>query len=549
MTKLKKTLQDPYIVLSVLVLFILFAVFVIYPVFSALKLSLTKDGVWTLQSYVYILEKSWLRRSFWNSLLLGSLTATASCLVGYLYAFLATRTQVKGKSFFRLMATLPIISPPFMLTLSVILLLGKNGFLTNQLLGLDNFDVYGLWGLVFVQTICMFPIAYLTLSSVLLGIDSSIEDAAADLGASNLRIFGTVTLPLSVPGIIASWLLVFVTSLADFANPMILAGKFDVLSVQAYLQFTGMGNLELGAALSNLLLIPCLVAYTLQKYILRNKSFVTVTGKPQLRKRDLCSPIVRRLLASLAAAFSLVILVLYVTVLAGCFTKSWGLDYTFSLENFAYVFDVGWQTIKSTVLLSSIATPIAGVMGILVAYLVVRKRFLGRRALEVISLFPFALPGTTVGIGFVLAFNDQPLLLTGTAAIIVIAFIFRHMPVGIEAAKASLMQIDPSIEEAASDLGASSAKCFKDITLPLVKPAWFTGMAYVFVHCMTAVSAVIFLVSAKWNHMTVLILAQTEILRFSAAAVLCLILILIVLTAFGVMKALLGKNPLEMRNS
>jgi len=196
-------------------------------------------------------------------------------------------------------------------------------------------------------------------------------------------------------------------------------------------------------------------------------------------------------------------------------------------------------------LISAIATPIAGILGMIIAFLVVRKSFPGRRILESSSLFPFALPGTTIGIGYVLAFNDQPLLLTGTAAIIVIAFVFRHMPVGIEAAKASLLQIDKSIEEAGQDLGANSARCFREITLPLIKPAWFTGMAYVFVHCMTAVSAVIFLVSAKWNHMTVLILSQTEILRFSAAAVLCLFLILIVLAAFGLMKILLGKNPLE----
>ena len=276
---------------------------------------------------------------------------------------------------------------------------------------------------------------------------------------------------------------------------------------------------------------------------------MTITGKPQLRRRDLTSKPVRIILFSILSFTAFLTCLLYATVLAGCFTKSWGIDYRLSLENFRYVFEIGWETIQSTVVLSSIATPIAGILAMITAFLIVRKEFFGKRLLEASSLFPFALPGTTIGIGYVLAFNDEPLLLTGTASIIVLAFVFRNVPVGIEAAKASLLQLDKSIEEAALDLGANSARCFKDVTLPMIKPAWFTGMAYVFVHCMTAVSAVIFLISAKWNHMTVLILSQTEILRFSAASVLCLLLIFIVLSAFGIIKLLLGKNELELRQS
>jgi len=373
--------RDPYVFISIVIIFCLLALFVAYPVFSAFKLSVTKNGHWTLQSYAFIFKKAWLRRSFLHSLLLGTITASISVVIGYLFSFLTTRTKVTGRNFLRLMATLPIISPPFMLTLSVILLLGRNGFITHQLLGLKDFDVYGLSGLVFVQSICMFPIAYLTISSVLQRIDSSIEDAALDLGASPLKTFFSVTLPLSAPGVVASWLLVFVTSLADFANPMILAGKYDVLSVQAYLQFTGMGNLELGAALSNLLLVPCLTAYFLQRTYLKNRSFVTVTGKPQLRTRDLCPKPLKIFLSALAYFICFVIILLYVTVLAGCFTKSWGLDYRFSLENFAYVFDVGWQTIRSTVFMSSVATPIAGVLGVIIAFLLIRKKFPGKKIL------------------------------------------------------------------------------------------------------------------------------------------------------------------------
>jgi iron(III) transport system permease protein len=195
--------------------------------------------------------------------------------------------------------------------------------------------------------------------------------------------------------------------------------------------------------------------------------------------------------------------------------------------------------------MAAIATPIASILGLVAAFLIARKVFWGKRFLDLLAMLPLALPGTAIGIGYVLAFNPEPFRLSGTAWIIIISFVFRNLPVALESAKASLLQIDKSIEEAATNLGASSLRVFTEITLPLIKPAIFTGMAYVFVHCMTAVSAVIFLTSASWNHMTVLILNQTEILRFSAAAVLCLVLIVIVLVAFALLKWILGRNPLQ----
>lgn len=536
---------DPFLTAAVLLILAFCAVFIVYPVWKALELSLTKNGQWSLESYRYVFQKTWLLQSFWNSIVLGAVTATVSVVIGYLFAYLIGRTHTKYKKFFRLMATLPIISPPFMLTLSLILLLGNNGLFTKLLPSSLGFTIYGLWGIVFAQTICMFPIAYLTLVGVLNGINSSLEDAALDLGASKLRSFWDVTFKLSAPGIISAWLLVFVTSLADFANPMILSGKFDVLSVQAYLQFTGMGNLELGAALSILLLVPALAAYFLQKYYLKSRSFVTVTGKPQRFGSERVTPGARRFLEFLGLSFSALVILLYVTVLAGCFTKAWGIDYSFSLENFNYIFHVGWKTIQDTVYLSAITTPIAGLLGLFIAYLVLRTSAFGRQWLDTLCMIPYALPGTIAGIGFVLAFNTPPLALTGTATLIVLSFLTRHMPVGIEAAKASLIQIDPSIDEAATDLGAGPFRVFKEITLPLIRSACFAGMAYVFVRCMTAVSAVIFLVSARWNHMTVLILAETEILRFSAAAVLCLILIAIVLGVFALLSKILKMDLVE----
>jgi iron(III) transport system permease protein len=210
------------------------------------------------------------------------------------------------------------------------------------------------------------------------------------------------------------------------------------------------------------------------------------------------------------------------------------------MEHWRYAWDVGADSIKSTLTLAAIATPITGVFAMVVAVILVRKQFPGKKILAFVSMLAFAVPGTVVGIGYILAFNEPPLLLSGTALIIVLCFVFREMPVGIESGVASLMQIDKSIEEASTNLGASSSYTFAKITLPLIKPAFLSGLFFAFARSMTAVSAIIFLVSARWHHLTVLILSQTEIMRLGAASVLSLILIIIVLGAFALMRLAVG---------
>jgi len=439
---------------------------------------------------------------------------------------------------------LPIISPPFMLTLSVILLLGRNGIITRHLLGLKNFNIYGLKGLVLVQVMGMFPIAYLVLDGILKSINPELEDSAMNLGASWGSVFSTVTLPLSVPGIASAWLLIFVTSLADFANPMVLSGKFDVLSVQAYLQFTGMFNMPLGSALAILLLIPSLIAFLFQKYWVGKKSYITVTGKPYSSRIFTVKRSVKYFIMSFCGLISGMVLLFYIIVIMGSFFKLWGLDYSLTLDHFKYSWDIGLKTIKDTVTLSAIATPFTGILAMIIAFLVVRKNFIGKKSMEFVSMLSFAVPGTVVGIGYILAFNKPPFLLTGTGLILVLCFIFRNMPVGIESGVAALSQIDPAIEEAATNLGADSTHIFRDITLPLIQPAFFAGLSYSFVRCMTAVSAIIFLVSARWNHLTILILSETEIMRLGPACVLCTVLIIVVLVAISLIRKITEKRPI-----
>jgi iron(III) transport system permease protein len=531
--------QDPILLLTVLLVSAALLIFIVYPLVRVFWLSINPRGEFTLDVYRQILDSWWLRQSFYNSLLLGVLTATFSTIIGFIFAFALNRTDLPLKGFFGQMVQLPMISPPFMFTLSVILLLGRNGIVTKAL-GLSNFNIYGLNGLVLVQTISMFPIAFNTLNGVLQAINPDLEEGALDLGASRWHVFRSITLPLSIPGLASAWLLVFVNSLADFANPMVLGGTFDVLSVQAYLQFTGMFNFPRGTALAVMLLLPAMTAFLVQRYWVARKSYVTVTGKPSSPRILKVSPWLRWGLFGTCSLIILVILAFYGTVVAGAFVKTWGVDFSFTLEHWRYAWDVGADSLKSTLTLAAIATPITGVFAMIVAVILVRKQFPGKKVLAFVSMLAFAVPGTVVGIGYILAFNEPPLLLSGTALIIVLCFVFREMPVGIESGVASLMQIDKSIEEASTNLGASSGYTFAKITLPLIKPAFLSGLFFAFARSMTAVSAIIFLVSARWHHLTVLILSQTEIMRLGAASVLSLILILVVLGAFALMRLAVG---------
>ena len=539
--------RDPVTGYAVIFLFAAAIAFVAYPLFESFRLTFIEEGRFSFDIWKRTFSPHYLA-SLWGSVKLGIITASVSTVIGFVFAFLTERTGVSHKKLIGTLATMPVISPPFSLTLSIILLFGNNGLITNQLLGLSNFSVYGLGGLVLVQTIGMFPIAYMTLSSVLKSIDSTVEDAALDLQATRLRTFLTITLPLSLPGLLSAWLLVFTNSLADFANPLLLAGSYRVLSVEAYMEVTGRSNLGGGAALSLLLLMPTLTAFFAQRYWVNKKSVVTVTGKPSTRLAELATRPVRLALTIFVGACLVFIVALYGTIIAGCFVKNWGIDYSFTVSNIGEALSRGWQSIASTVTLAAAATPIAGLLAMAAALIVVRQTFVGKRVLEVLLMTPFAVPGTLLGISYILAFNKPPLLLVGTGAIIVINYVIRELPVGLETGAASLRQIDKSIEEAAQDLGADMSKVFTSVVLPLIRPSFLTSMSYTFVRSMTAVSAVIFLISARWYHLTVQIYNFSENLRFGLASVLATVLIIIVLGAFGLMQLLVRDRGLTTKS-
>ena len=538
--------KEPLLLVFIIAIFYFLLVFVAFPLYMVFKTSLIVNKQFDLSNYLAIFSKRYYFQPFINSMILGILAATAGTILGFVFAYAITRTPLPFKRFFRMTATFPIISPPFVVALAAILLFGRAGSLTpilSRIIG--EYSIYGLGGLVLVETIAYGPIAFLVLYGVLQAIDPALEEAAMDLGASRAKVFATVTLPLAIPGIASAWLLVFIESMADFGNPMILSGNFRVLSVQAFLQITGMYDISRGSTLAILLLIPTFTAFFLQKYWVARKSYVTVTGQPT-------GATIKRLewyikLPTYAACFLFtgIVFLFYGMVIWGSFQKLWGVDSTLTLKNYIEMFQVGKDYIIDSLALSTLATPITGILGIFIAFLVIRKKFMGRGVMEFVSMLTFAVPGTVVGIGYILAFNQSsalfPFVLTGTAWIITTLLIFRNMPVGIRSGIAALQQIDPSIEEASADLGADSNKTFRKITLPMIAPAFFSGLAFSFVKAMTAISAIIFVVSGKWNLITVAILGFVDNSQYAQAAAMSLLLIVIVLIALSIIQLLVGR--------
>lgn len=535
------TNKDMVTRLTVVMLWLFLGVFVLYPLCRLFAMTFWVDGNFTFENLRPFLDNWYDRRSAVNSILLGCSVGLAGTALGFIFAFVTTRLNLPTWLKFALSAItiLPLISPPFTSSIALTLLLGPNGMVL-QFFGLDNFNFYGFWGTFISETLTFFPVAFMTISTILARIDPNLEDAAYSLGASSSEVFRTVTLPLAAPGIANAFLLVFSCSLADFATPQVLGGhSFPVLPTQAYLQITGMYDFKGGAALSFMLLIPALVVYALQHYWVSKKSFVTVSGKAG-GKSSIKGPglALTTIMGSVVAIVIAFIIAIYAVILVGSLVKVWGVNNTITFDNYHYVLTHGMKAIKDTLIIACIGTPLGGLLAVLVGYVTTRLKIRGHKTLETVSLLNYTLPGTVVGIAYIIAFNDKPIVLTGTIYILIAAYLFRYSSAGIRNVIAALTQIDPSIEEASRSLGAGSARTFISITIPLVLPAILAGMKYLFIHSMTAISATIFLISVNWTLITTRILECMTELQFAQACAFSVILILLVFAASGAMTLL-----------
>ena len=528
----RQVFKDPALLTSLVVLWALLILFILFPMVKLLLITFQEGETFTLTNVLKILGESHQRQALWNSLILATLVGLCGTVLGFLFAFTAVRTNL-SKSLIRFLDAaiiLPLISPPFTTAIAMIFSFGPRGLITYELLGIKNVVVYGLASTLFSETITFFPIAYLTLKAILAGIDPNVEDMAFSLGSSRWRVFRTVTLPLTVPGLANAFLLLFAASLADFATPLILAGNsFPVLPTQAYLQITGLFDLKGGAVLSFVLLVPAFIVFFLQRFWVSRKYYVTISGKAGAQTQiKSVLPWARIFLLGLCLFISAFILYFYVLLFYASIVRAFGANFQLTWAHYRVVFTEGLKAIGDTLIIAGAGMPLGGIYAILLGYLVGKKVFPSRQTMEMVSMINYSLPGTIVGIAYLLAFNDPPILLTGTAIIIIACYVFRYGPTGIRTTVAILQQIDPSIEEASFSLGAKSGTTFRRITLPLILPAFFAGLGVVFIRSMTAISATIFLISINWTLITVRILEKMTELELGVAAAFSILVVVIV---------------------
>ena len=534
----KKLMADPIMVTTIVVLIAFLTLFILYPLAILLVDSFVGDGSLSLDTFRRIFAMPRFTTAITNTLKVGFLVGILSALIGLLFAYVEVYVRM-GRfvgGLFKVVSTLPVVSPPFVLSLSMIMLFGKAGIITRFLLGIYDNSVYGFWGIVVVQTLTFFPVCYMMLKGLLKNIDPSLEEAARDMGASRWRVFTSVTLPLLLPGLGNAFLVTFIESIADFANPMIIGGSYDTLATTIYLQITGSYDKPGAAAMAVVLLCITLLMFVVQKYYLEAKTAATLTGKASRARmliEDKSVKIPLTILCALSAGF---VILMYLCVPIGACFPTWGFKF-FPLTGkwFGLVFTRyhGLQAFRDSFVLSMISAPITALLSMIISYLVVKRRFKAKGFIEAVSMLAMAVPGTVLGVGYIRGFASGVFNtgflqgLYGTGLILIIVFVVRSLPTGTRSGISALRQIDKSIEESAYDMGADSLKVFMTVTLPLIKDSFLSGLVTAFVRSITAISAIILLVTPQFLLITVQINEFAEKGSYSLACAFATILIVI----------------------
>ena len=526
-------------VTTIVVLITFLTLFILYPLAVLLVDSVYgKETGLTMDIFKRIMAMGSFRKAITNTLKIGFAVGIFSTLLGLLFAYVEVYVKVRSKfmgGLFQVVSMLPVVSPPFVLSLSMIMLFGKAGIITRYLLKIYDNSVYGFWGITIVQTLTFFPVCYMMLKGLLKNIDPSLEEAARDMGASRLRVFTDVTWPLILPGLGNAFLVTFIESIADFANPMIIGGSYDTLATTIYLQITGAYDKEGAAAMAVVLLTITLAMYLVQKYVLEAKTAATLTGKAsraRMRIEDKSVTIPLTVACSLIALF---VIMMYICVPFGALFNTWGYDFSLTTKWFVRVFEKykGFKAFRDSFLLSLASAPITALLSMIISYLVVKRKFRAKGFIEFVSMLAMAVPGTVLGIGYIRGFVNGVFGtgflsgIYGSAVILIIVFVVRSLPTGTRSGISALRQIDKSIEESAYDMGADSFKVFMTVTLPLIKDSFLSGLVTAFVRSITAISAIILLVTPQFLLITVQINEFAEKGSYGIACAFATILIAI----------------------
>jgi iron(III) transport system permease protein len=569
---------DRFVAASVGVLTACIALFTIWPVAIMLGQSLFSGPDQTLVSAFserFATQKNWGLACMrgggscgvaWNTLALAAATAASCTALGLAFALIVTRTGFRYKKFLRLLTILPIITPSFIVGLGLILIFGRSGIINQAVEAMTGASlgrwIYGFTGVWLAQTFAFTPTAFLVLIGVVEGLSPTMEEASQTLRASRMRTFSTVTLPLMLPGLANAYLVAFVESLADFGNPIVLGGSFGVLSTEIFFAVVGaQSDFGRAATLGLILLGFALAAFLLQRGVVGRKSYVTMSGKGDAGLPQPLPAPVRRAAVAVAVPWTVLTIGVYLLALAGGFVKVWGRDWTPTLSHFGRAFAIergpagviwagtAWNSLFTTIKLAAIGAPITAAIGLLAAWVFARQRFVGRSALEFALMLSFCVPGTVIGVAYILTYNVPPLEITGTATILVICFVFRNLPVGVRSGLAALSQLDKSLDEASTTLRASAFRTLNQVVLPLIKPAVVTALVYSFVRAMTTVSAVIFLVSAEYEMATVFIINRTINGDYGLAIAYSTVLILLMMAVIGLIQLAVGERRLGRRKA
>lgn len=564
--------NDPFVTSSILVCSLFVLLFIIYPLFTVLRESVVVKGVFTLNKIQSVLSSPlfitienpytdrseqmivniitlvaglvgaglgargglrWTRAltglvvglvlgwivsagifgggAFPTSLYLAMIVAPITTALGLVFALLEQRSRAGWvRRSLAVVSLLPLITPPFVFAFALTYWLGRNGIITNDLLGLKTSFLFGLNGVAIAQIFAFTPVAFLILRGSVQGLNAALEEASSTLRAHPWHTFRDITWPLLRPGLAAAFLLTIIESLADFGNPLLLGGDRNFLATEVFLALTGRYDPNEAAVYGAVLLCMVLTVFGLQKMWLGNTSFVTVTGKPGGGNFSPLPVWLERTLQTILALWGLSVVLLYFSIFFGSFVQIWGINNTFTLKHYVDLANLGLPVLFKTAQLAFISAIIATLVGFLIAYLVSRQQFLGKGLLEVGSMLSFATPGTVMGVAYILAFNTGPWLLTGTGIIIVLALVFRNMPAAIRGVISGLSQIDKSLEEASTLLRAPSSTTLRKVLIPLLIPQLLAGMVFAFVRGMTAISQIIFLISPGNALATVLMLRWIE---------------------------------------
>ena len=556
---------DRFIAGAVIFVIFLVCVFIFFPTWTIFRTLLySSDDTLAPFQFFNIISAFGVGRVIRNTLLLAMSVGVSTTLFGLFFALYAMRATSRLRYLIRVFYILPIITPPFVVGMSLILLFGRAGMVNDGLMYLFGphgliltgaFErsgyIYGYWGIFLAQTLSLTPVSYMVLSSMLATINPAMEEAAMTMRANRWATLRDVTLPLLRPGIANAFLLCMISSAADFGNPLVLGGDYDVLSTEIYFSIAGAQlDFAKASALGVLLLILSLSVFVVQKKWVGQKSYVTVTG---IQTAGSVVPLpnwLQRGLSIFIVLWLFLVGVLYVSIFLGGFVKQWGADYTLTIAHHRELWLGGfssgaWPSFTNSLMFAFVAAPLTAIIGILIAYIISRKTFFGKGIIDFGTVLIFAIPGTVTGVAYILAFNTPPVELTGTAAILIITMAIRAMPVGIRGGMSALSQISTSLEEASVLQRAGSLKTIRSVLLPLIRSTIVSSMAYSFIRSMTTVSAVIFLATAGTNVATTYILSRVESGDTGIAVAYGSILILTMLVFTLLVEMVTGRSRVE----